>query len=139
MMFERSDERFLAEIRSRLYVSVVSDVLDALGRTEQAMAARIRPLDDSLVLVGYARTGVYNDVYHVAKGENPYELEISLIDVIFPSAAPADSPRRRARAGPRGWQDEAARADGAPRRFGSPRRPPSRPWPPASRTADSRS
>jgi len=74
MMFQRSDDRFLAEIRSRLYVSVVSDVLDALGRTEQAMAARIRPLDDSLVLVGYARTGVYNDVYHVAKGENPYEL-----------------------------------------------------------------
>ncbi|HEX3136224.1 MAG TPA: RraA family protein, partial [Casimicrobiaceae bacterium] len=80
MMFQRSDDRFLAEIRSRLYVSVVSDVLDALGHTEQAMAARIRPLDDALVLVGYARTGVYNDVYHVAKGENPYELEIALID-----------------------------------------------------------
>ena len=28
MMFQRSDDRFLAEIRSRLYVSVVSDVLD---------------------------------------------------------------------------------------------------------------
>jgi regulator of RNase E activity RraA len=80
MMFQRSDDRFLAEIRSRLYVSVVSDLLDALGHTEQAMAARIRPLDDALVLVGYARTGVYNDVYHVAKGENPYELEIALID-----------------------------------------------------------
>jgi regulator of RNase E activity RraA len=80
MMFQRSDDRFLAEIRSRLYVSVVSDVLDSLGHTEQAMAARIRPLDDALVLVGYARTGVYNDVYHVVKGENPYELEIALID-----------------------------------------------------------
>jgi 4-hydroxy-4-methyl-2-oxoglutarate aldolase len=80
MMLQRSDDRFLAEIRSRLYVSVVSDVLDALGHTEQAMAARIRPLDDALVLVGYARTGVYSDVYHVARGENPYELEIALID-----------------------------------------------------------
>jgi len=55
-------------------------VLDSLGHTNQAMAAGIRPLDDSLMLAGYARTGLYQDIYHIAKGENPYELEIALID-----------------------------------------------------------
>lgn len=44
------------------------------------MSSTIRPLDDSLVLAGYARTGLYQDIYHIAKGENPYELEIALID-----------------------------------------------------------
>jgi 4-hydroxy-4-methyl-2-oxoglutarate aldolase len=80
MTLKRGDDGFLKAIRTKLYVAVVSDVLDSLGRTNQAMAARIRPLDDSLVLAGYARTGLYQDIYHVAKGENPYELEIALID-----------------------------------------------------------
>ena len=39
----------------------------------------VRPLDDALVMVGRARTGSYADVYHVAPGENPYELEIRLV------------------------------------------------------------
>jgi 4-hydroxy-4-methyl-2-oxoglutarate aldolase len=80
MTLKRGDDGFLKAIRTKLYVAVVSDVLDSLGHTNQAMAARIRPLDDSLVLAGYARTGLYQDIYHVAKGENPYELEIALID-----------------------------------------------------------
>ena len=41
------------------------------------MSAKIRPLDDALVMLGRARTGVYREVYHVAPGENPYELEIA--------------------------------------------------------------
>ena len=80
MALKRGDDGFLKEIREKLYVAVVSDVLDGLGYTNQAMSSRIRPLDDSLVLAGYARTGLYQDIYHVAKGENPYELEIALID-----------------------------------------------------------
>lgn len=80
MALKRGDHGFLKAIREKLYVAVVSDVLDALGHTNQAMSSRIRPLDDSLVLAGYARTGLYQDIYHIAKGENPYELEIALID-----------------------------------------------------------
>lgn len=80
MALKRGDDGFLKAIREKLYVAVVSDVLDALGHTNQAMSSRIRPLDDSLVLAGYARTGLYQDIYHIAKGENPYELEIALID-----------------------------------------------------------
>ena len=40
----------------------------------------MRPLDDSLVLCGRARTGSYAEVAHVAADENPYELEIALVD-----------------------------------------------------------
>jgi regulator of RNase E activity RraA len=74
----------LALARRRLFVSVVSDTLDGLGYRDQAMTAHIRPLDDSLVMLGRARTGVYREVYHVAAGENPYELEIALIDDLKP-------------------------------------------------------
>jgi regulator of RNase E activity RraA len=77
---KRGDKDFLAEIRRGLYAAVISDVLDELGYPAQAMRSNIRPLDDSLVLLGYARTGLYHDVYHVAPGDNPYELEIALID-----------------------------------------------------------
>ncbi len=71
MTLQRGDSDFLKEIRTRLYVAVVSDVLDSLGYTDQAMSSHIRPLDDSLVLAGFARTGLWQDIYHVAKGENP--------------------------------------------------------------------
>lgn len=74
----------LALARRKLFVSVVSDTLDGLGYRDQAMTANIRPLDDSLVMLGRARTGVYREVYHVAAGENPYELEIALIDDLKP-------------------------------------------------------
>ena len=40
-------------------LAVLSDVLDELGLMQQAMKPRIRPLDDELVLVGFARTGLF--------------------------------------------------------------------------------
>src|SRR3954452_683809 len=72
---QRGDPQFFDELRTRLYTSVLSDVLDDVGVRDQAMPSRIRPLDDQLVLVGLARTGLFRDVYHVAEHENPYELE----------------------------------------------------------------
>lgn len=74
----------LALARRKLFVSVVSDTLDGLGYRNQAMTSNIRPLDDSLVMFGRARTGIYREVYHVAEAENPYELEIALIDDLKP-------------------------------------------------------
>lgn len=70
----------LEEIRSKLFVALLSDVLDGLGYMNQAMPPRIRPLDDACVMVGRARTALYHDVYETTEGENPYELEIALID-----------------------------------------------------------
>ena len=87
-MIRRGDADYLSEIRRHLYVSVVSDILDELGYRDQAMASRIRPLDEGLVLLGYARTGLYRDVYHVAPGENPYELEMAVIDDLKPDEVP---------------------------------------------------
>ena len=87
-MLKRNDTDFLEQIRTKLYVAVVSDVLDSFGFTDQAMSSHIRPLDDSLVLAGYARTGLYQDIYHVTEGENPYELEIALIDDLHRDEVP---------------------------------------------------
>jgi regulator of RNase E activity RraA len=74
----------IAVARARLFTAVLSDVLDAAGHRSQAMRPGIRPLDDALVMAGRARTGLYMDVYHVQPGENPYELEIRLVDDLRP-------------------------------------------------------
>ena len=83
-MIKRGQAGFVDHIRERLYSAVLSDVLDELGIPDRAMKASIRPLDDGLVLVGFARTGLFRDVYHVAPDENPYELEIRIIDDLRP-------------------------------------------------------
>ncbi len=68
----------------KLFASVLSDALDAAGRMDQAMSPRIRPIDDTLVMWGRARTGRYTEVDAVAAGEDPYELEIQIVDDLKP-------------------------------------------------------
>jgi 4-hydroxy-4-methyl-2-oxoglutarate aldolase len=46
-----------------LSAAVLSDVMDGLGLTGQAMKPFVRPLDERLVLTGRARTGLYMPVY----------------------------------------------------------------------------
>ena len=75
-----SEAAMLQSIARDLYTAVLSDVLDELGYRDQAMPPSIRPLDDELVMVGRARTGVYREVYSVVPGANPYALEIALVD-----------------------------------------------------------
>jgi 4-hydroxy-4-methyl-2-oxoglutarate aldolase len=75
-----SEAAMLQSIARDLYTAVLSDVLDELGHRDQAMPPSIRPLDDELVMVGRARTGVYREVYSVVPGANPYALEIALVD-----------------------------------------------------------
>ena len=85
---EQTEMRFggheVAEIKSTLYSAVLSDVLDEFGFREQAMRPFIRPLDETAVLFGRARTGLYMATYQVAEGENPYEVEIALVDDLKP-------------------------------------------------------
>ena len=83
-MRKRGDADYLNEIRQTLYTAVLSDVLDELGFRHQAMPPSIRPLDDTLVMAGFARTGSYREVYRVVPDENPYELEMALIDDLRP-------------------------------------------------------
>jgi len=79
-----NEASLLQSIAQTLYTAVLSDVLDELGFREQAMPPSIRPLDDDLVMVGRARTGVYREVYSVVAGDNPYALEIALVDDLKP-------------------------------------------------------
>jgi regulator of RNase E activity RraA len=77
-----------SELKSTLYTAVLSDVLDSMGYMHQAMRPFVRPLDDSLVLMGRARTGLWMSVYSTTAGENPYEHEIALIDDLKPDDVP---------------------------------------------------
>src|SRR5215217_5943086 len=72
------------DLQKRLYAAVLSDVLDGMGLREQAMKSFVRPLDEASVLFGRARTGLYMPVYEVREGENPYEVEIALVDDLKP-------------------------------------------------------
>jgi regulator of RNase E activity RraA len=104
----------LDDLRRSLFSAVLSDCLDAAGHRGQAMHARIRPLDDALVLCGRARTGLYMDVYDAPPGENPYELEIRLIDDLRPGEVPMFACGASGRIAPWGeLLSTAARARGA--------------------------
>jgi regulator of RNase E activity RraA len=108
------DEQLIAEARARLYTGVISDVLDGLGNMHHALAPKIRPLDDGLVLFGRARTALYMPVYHVEPGSNPYELEIALVDSLGRDDVAVLACPREERIGP--WGElltTAARARGA--------------------------
>jgi len=78
----------LADIRAGLFSAVLSDCLDRCGVAKQALPSRIRPLDLAGVMVGRARTAAFMEVYHVAEGVNPYELEIALVDSLQPGEIP---------------------------------------------------
>ena len=108
------DGKLIAEARTRLYSGVISDVLDGLGNMHHALAPKIRPLDDSLVVFGRARTALYMPVYHVEPGSNPYELEIALVDSLTQDDVAILACPREERIGP--WGElltTAARARGA--------------------------
>lgn len=64
--------------------AILSDVMDSLGLQDRAMRSFVRPLDEGQVLLGRARTGLYMPVYSVAEGENPYAVEIALVDDLQP-------------------------------------------------------
>ena len=92
----------IAEIRTHLFASVLSDCLDQVGYRDQALASRIRPLDESLVMVGRARTAAYMEVYQVEAGKNPYALELELVDSLAADEIPVFACSNPARIGPWG-------------------------------------
>jgi regulator of RNase E activity RraA len=67
-----------------LSAPLLSDVMDTLGLANRAMKPYVRPLDEELTLVGRARTGLYMPTYSVRAGENPYAVEIALVDDLKP-------------------------------------------------------
>ncbi len=104
----------LDDIKSQLFVSVLSDCLDAVGVMDQALPSRIRPLDEDLVMAGRARTAAFMEVYHHDAGTNPYELEIALIDSLGRGEIPVFACSNPARVAPWGeLLSTAARVRGA--------------------------
>ena len=79
------NEQTMAAARTKLYSSVISDVLDSFGNMQHAMLPSVRPLNDDSVLFGRARTGLYTALYHADPGDNPYAVEMALIDDLKPS------------------------------------------------------
>lgn len=81
--FQSDQERF-EWIRRHLYVPAVCDMLDSLGRREQAMQQRLRPLGpENCTIVGRARTIRWMEVDYVQR-EDPYGLEIEVMDSLGP-------------------------------------------------------
>lgn len=78
----------LEELKSVLYSSVISDAMDALGCPGRTMRPFVRPLSEDDVIFGVARTGRFEARFGVDEGENPYEIEIELIDDLRPNDIP---------------------------------------------------
>jgi regulator of RNase E activity RraA len=67
-------------LSKELYSAVLSDVLDSMGLPNQTMRPFVRPLSEDDVLFGPARTGLFMPRYGLIDNENPYDIEIALID-----------------------------------------------------------
>ena len=74
------EERLLAIMREKLYVAVVSDVLDHQGLLDQALSARVRPLAPTMRVIGRAHTVLTADVYE--RPAEPYHKEIAAVDAL---------------------------------------------------------
>ena len=66
--------------KQKLYSAVLSDTLDSLGYLNQFLSLGIRPLDESSVLCGWARVGIYLPIYHDDELIKVYEKGLKLID-----------------------------------------------------------
>lgn len=77
-----------SDLLATLYTAVLSDVMDEMGYLDQALRPFVRPLDEALSFMGRARTGLYAQTHSVLDGENPYELEIRLVDDLKPGDVP---------------------------------------------------
>lgn len=82
-MIPEDDDALFAWVAAHLYTAVLSDSCDEVGHRNQALGPEIRPTDESLILVGRAKTVLWSDWYHVPDG-NPYEGEIQAVDSIQP-------------------------------------------------------
>lgn len=83
-MIPEKDMDRIEWVLRELYVPVVCDALDGLGYRDQAMHHRLRPLDErNCRFAGRARTVRWMDTDYVVE-DDPYGLEIELIDDLKP-------------------------------------------------------
>ena len=72
------DEITLPMMREKLYSAVVSDALDALGFRQQSPAVPLRPYTVDSLLVGRAKTTLWEEIDF--DDPQPYELELRAVD-----------------------------------------------------------
>jgi 4-hydroxy-4-methyl-2-oxoglutarate aldolase len=73
-----ADPHNVAWMRRALYSAVIADVLDALGLREQAVSGELRLASGHGVLVGRAKTMLWEDLDSI--DPCPYELELKAVD-----------------------------------------------------------
>ena len=81
-----TDAQIFAYLKTELYTAVVCDVLDSLGYRNQAMHHRLRPIlpePRACGFAGRARTARWMETDYIVE-ENPYGLELDLIDSLKP-------------------------------------------------------
>jgi regulator of RNase E activity RraA len=74
----KNDASVLELVREKLYTAVLGDILDTMGRTEQFLPPRLRPLDSSSKIAGRAMPVVVTDVYGPPK--KPFGLLTEALD-----------------------------------------------------------
>jgi 4-hydroxy-4-methyl-2-oxoglutarate aldolase len=72
----------LEELKDKLYVAVLSDVLDQLGYTHQATRIPFHAYTGITKLLGRCKTTLWADMFDV--DPNPYELELQAVDSCQP-------------------------------------------------------
>jgi 4-hydroxy-4-methyl-2-oxoglutarate aldolase len=76
------DDALLEWVAQSLYTGVLSDACDAVGLRDRTLGPDIRPLDESRVLVGRAKTVAWAPMFHVPA--RPYDKEIAAVDSLRP-------------------------------------------------------
>jgi len=84
----KAQKEYLIKHKQKLYTGVLSDTLDSMGYLNQVLSLGIRPLDESSVLCGWARVGIYLPIYHDDDLVKVYEKELKLIDSLQPDEVP---------------------------------------------------
>jgi regulator of RNase E activity RraA len=72
----------LSMVRESLYAAVVSDVLDAMGYSNQSPRIPLLPLTSDRTLVGRCKTTLWGEMFHA--DPRPYELELKAVDSCQP-------------------------------------------------------
>lgn len=79
---DKSSQEYYALIEDKLYTAVLADIMDSLGYPHQTVHHEIRPLYPEAKVAGRAATMLTADVYQIP--DNPYKLELALLDDIKP-------------------------------------------------------
>jgi regulator of RNase E activity RraA len=74
----------LETVRQTLFTAVIGDVMDAAGLTRQFLPPHLRPLDDTVVMAGWAMPVLEADTQPGAPAAEPFGLMFRALDDLKP-------------------------------------------------------